>query len=144
LDIKFTIAEFGSSLHQQSIVLRDQLLRKPLGLRFNDLELAEEIDQFHLVATVDDIVVGVTLLKVIDQGCTKIRQFAVNDNLQGQGIGKKLLYFAESIAQEKGFTHVELHARKSAADFYEKYKYQIVGDPFEEVGMPHFRMVKSL
>lgn len=36
-----------------------------------------------------------------------------------------------------------LHARDSALDFYLSLGYSIVGDPFEEVGIPHHRMEKS-
>jgi predicted GNAT family N-acyltransferase len=37
-----------------------------------------------------------------------------------------------------------MHARKSAAAFYEKLGYQIIGDAFEEVTIPHYEMQKNL
>jgi predicted GNAT family N-acyltransferase len=144
LNLTFTIAEFGGDLHQQSIVLRDQVLRKPLGLRFTDIELAQEIDQQHLVATVDGIVVAVTLLVNQSDQVFKLRQFAVNENLQGQGIGKKLLHFVENTAIDQGKKSIELHAREVAAKFYAQYEYVVVGEPFTEVGLPHFKMRKKL
>lgn len=144
MNLTFTIAEFGSDLHQQSIVLRDQVLRKPLGLKFTDIELAKEIDQMHLVGTVDGIVVAVTLLVPLDDASFKLRQFAVNDNLQGQGIGKKLLHFAESTAADHGKQSIVLHAREMASQFYGQYGYAIQGDAFTEVGLPHFKMRKNL
>jgi predicted GNAT family N-acyltransferase len=39
---------------------------------------------------------------------------------------------------------IELHARANAVNFYAKYAYRIVGDEFEEVGIPHFKMIKRL
>ena len=144
MNLTFTIAEFGSDLHQHSIVLRDHLLRKPLGLKFTDIELAEEIDQIHLVALIDGIVVGVTLLKGVDDNTMKLRQFAVNDNLQGKGIGKKLLHFAEEVAKDMGKESMELHAREKASFFYGKLGYSSFGDVFEEVGIAHYKMTKSL
>ena len=144
MNLKFTIAEFGGDLHQQSIVLRDQVLRKPLGLKFTDIELALEMEQLHLVGTVDGIVVAVTLLVSQADQVMKLRQFAVNENLQGQGIGKQLLHFAENTAMDQGMQTIELHAREVAAKFYAQYDYIIQGKSFIEVGLPHFKMRKVL
>lgn len=144
MNLKFTIAEFGGDLHQQSIVLRDQVLRKPLGLKFTDIELALEMEQLHLVGTVDGIVVAVTLLVGQADQVMKLRQFAVNENLQGQGIGKQLLHFAENTAIDQGMQTIELHAREVAAKFYAQYDYIIQGKSFIEVGLPHFKMRKVL
>ena len=37
-----------------------------------------------------------------------------------------------------------LHARQVAVPFYERLGYSIVGEPFEEVSIPHFKMEKGL
>jgi predicted GNAT family N-acyltransferase len=37
-----------------------------------------------------------------------------------------------------------LHARKYAAAFYTVMDYQVVGDEFTEVGIPHFMMEKEI
>jgi predicted GNAT family N-acyltransferase len=37
-----------------------------------------------------------------------------------------------------------MHARKSAVGFYEKLGYEIEGDEFEEVTIPHYEMQKTL
>jgi predicted GNAT family N-acyltransferase len=37
-----------------------------------------------------------------------------------------------------------MHARKTAVGFYEKFGYQVSGNVFEEVTLPHFVMEKDL
>lgn len=142
--LNFQIADFGSELYQESVSLRTAVLRTPLGLTFSKEYLSSEKDQLHLVACEDKKVCGVALLQTIDEEVCKLRQFAVEENLQGKGIGKQLLQFFEEIAAKNGFSQVSLHARKSACLFYEKRGYQAQGELFKEVGIDHYKMIKNL
>ena len=49
---------------------------------------------------------------------------AVVSGLQGKGIGKVLLQFAENIARDRGYKKIMMHARKTAVGFYEKSGYK--------------------
>ena len=50
------------------------------------------------------------------------------------------MQFAENIARDRGFKKIIMHARKSAAGFYEKLGYQVCSSEFEEVTLPHYEM----
>jgi len=139
-----TIAEFGSDLHQKSVFLRHDLLRKPLGLKFTDIELVNENNQYHLVLIMDEQVIGTALLLPIDESIAKMRQFAIATALQGRGLGKKLVNYAEEFALKQGFSEIQLHAREEACAFYEVCGYSTVGEQFLEVGIPHYKMTKKL
>jgi predicted GNAT family N-acyltransferase len=54
-----------------------------------------------------------------------------------------MVLLSEAKAIEMGKQKMVLHARDSAIDFYLLLGYKIVGDPFEEVGIPHHRMEKA-
>ncbi len=110
---------------------------------FSKEELAKEKSQYHLVALHREQVIGVCLLNPCSQDEVKLRQFAIASAYQSRGIGKKLLHFAEKIAHSRGFRRIVLHARKEAMGFYLKETYQTVGGEFEEVGIPHFKMIKE-
>jgi GNAT superfamily N-acetyltransferase len=69
---------------------------------------------------------------------------AVGSALQGKGIGRVLMNFAENIARDRKYTRLTMHARKSAVGFYEKSSYRICSDEFTEVTIPHFVMEKEL
>lgn len=84
------------------------------------------------------------VLSVMKNG--KIAQFrgmAVSERLQGLGIGKKLIVFAEDILKTEKITKIWLNAREKAVPFYEKCGYKIEGEIFiiKPIGF-HYLMTK--
>ena len=69
---------------------------------------------------------------------------AVLNDLQGKGIGKALMQFAENLARDRGYKKITMHARQNALGFYEKMGYKKVGKEFQEITIPHFVMEKEL
>jgi len=136
--------EFNSAEYNQSIELRDKILRKPLGMVYTTDFLAAEKDQYHIAAFDNEKIVGVLLLKKIDEQTLQMRQVAVDDTLQGKGIGRQMVEFCEKFSKEKGFAKIILHARKVAVGFYLKLDYKITTDEFMEIGIPHYEMTKIL
>ena len=138
------IIQHGSKEYQEAVALRDDVLRKPLGLAYTKEQLQQEKDSYHLTCRVDNILVACLILKPQDPDSLQMRQFAVHTEYQGQGYGRQLAKFAEDFAKEKGFKEIFLHSRQVALSFYEKLGYQKEGKPFTEVTIPHYRMRKSL
>ncbi len=126
------------------VKLRMDILRQPLGLSFTDEELAREKEDILIGAFDDDDLLACCLLTRADNNSVRLRQMAVQNNLQGKGIGASMMNFAETEARDKGFKKMVMHARKTALGFYEKLGYSVVGDEFTEVTIPHFVMEKSL
>ena len=73
----------------------------------------------------------------------KMRQVAVANKYRRNKVGARMVALAEAKAIEMGKQKMVLHARDSALDFYLSLGYYIVGDQFEEVGIPHHRMEKA-
>ena len=71
----------------------------------------------------------------------QLRGMATLPEVRGAGFGRALLNACVAAAQEKGATILWCNARTSAADFYAKNGWRIVGAEFDiqTVG-PHFRM----
>ena len=123
--------------------MREEVLRKPLGLSLKDEDLSGEKEEITLAALEEAEVVGCALLRLLPNGKARLRQMAVAHDWQGKGIGKALLEAAETIAIEKDALFIELHARETAIGFYENAGYHPSGEPFEEVGIPHIKMEKT-
>lgn len=135
---------FASPQYDETIDLRHRLLRAPLGLEFKEKDLAEEWDSIHLGYYDSNWnLMACLVLKPVSERILKMRQVAVDDQIQSKGIGTALVKESEKIAIQKGFTGFELNARETAVNFYLKMNYQKVGDRFEEVNIPHFRMEKN-
>jgi ribosomal protein S18 acetylase RimI-like enzyme len=137
--------QFGSQKYHKSIKLRYKILREPLGLSYTSGNLAEEKNQFHLgISDEENNILAIILLKKLGNGRIKMRQFAVDDKLQRKGLGTKLVRFSEQFARDRGFSKIELNARQSAVAFYKKLDYRIVSEEFIEVGIPHYKMEKTI
>ncbi len=126
------------------VKLRMDILRQPLGLSFTEDELAREKEDILIGAFDDDDLLACCLLTRSGNNSVRLRQMAVQNNLQGKGIGASMMNFAETVARDKGFKKMVMHARKTALGFYEKLGYSVVGDEFTEVTIPHFVMEKNL
>jgi len=138
------IIDHGSKQYQQMVKLRDDILRKPLGLSFTPEELEKEKDHLLIGAYEDDSLLACCMLVEENPDTVRLRQMAVLNNLQGKGIGKALMIFAENLARDRGYKKISMHARKNAIGFYEKMGYVRLGDEFEEITIPHYLMEKKL
>jgi predicted GNAT family N-acyltransferase len=136
--------DHGSKEYLQMVKLRNEVLRQPLGLSFTPEELAKEKEDILIGAFDDDQMLACCILSKIENNCLRLRQMAVQNNLQGKGIGASMLNFAEILARDKGYKKLIMHSRETAVGFYEKLGYKIVGDKFMEVTIPHYVMEKKL
>jgi predicted GNAT family N-acyltransferase len=138
--------DHGTREYDQMIHLRYEMLRKPLGLKFSDDELQNEKSDVLIGAFEedDDKLLGCCLLTKVDDKTVRLRQMAVPNSLQGKGIGRALMIFAENIARDLGYRKLIMHARKTALGFYGKLGYNVAGEEFLEVTIPHFVMEKIL
>ena len=126
------------------VQLRNEILRKPLGLSFDSQELDKEKEDILMGAFEDDRLLGCCLMTKMDAKTLRLRQMAVPNNMQGKGVGRALMIFAENIARDLGFSKLCMHARTTAVGFYQKLGYHTSGDEFVEVTIPHYIMEKDL
>ncbi len=138
------IIDHGTAEYQQMVKLRDDILRRPLGLVFTTQELEEEKDNMFIGAFDDDRILGCCMLVEENPTTVKLRQMAVLNDLQGKGIGRALMNFAENLARDRGYKFITMHARKNAIGFYEKMGYKVSSPEFTEVTIPHYAMEKKL
>ena len=137
---------YASWDHEEELILRNAVLRKPLGLNLYEQDLTLEKDYFRIAAFLkkDNSIAGSLLLVPIDDRIIQMKQMAVKESLQTMGIGREIISFAETFIEDRGYNEIILNARKNALDFYLKMGYQVRGEEFVEVGIPHFKMVKKI
>jgi GNAT superfamily N-acetyltransferase len=138
------ILDHGSPEYRQMVKLRDDILRKPLGLGFSPEELDKEKDNMLIAAFEDEDMLGCCMLVEESPQTVRLRQMAVLNDLQGKGIGRALMGFAENLARDRGYKTISMHARKNTIGFYEKMGYKVAGDEFMEITIPHYIMEKKL
>jgi predicted GNAT family N-acyltransferase len=141
--IEFREYRHRSADYEAALELRMSILRGPLGLTFDPTDLEKEASEIHLGAFDGEHLVA-TLTLTPHGNRVKMRQVAVSSEHQGEGIGSQLVTFSESHARALGFEEMILHARETAVPFYLRLGYEVVGEPFIEVTIPHRAMQRRL
>lgn len=141
---QFVEIEYGSLLYEAELELRNRLLRIPLGLDIQSDDLAAEQDYRHFGMLQEDVLVACLVVVPRAPGQVQLRQVAVEEHLQGQGIGRELMLEVEAVLAKSGIASLVLNSRDTVVGFYRKLGYEPVGEGFVEVGIPHQRMEKRL
>ena len=137
--------EFATPEYDEAVALRYEVLRRPLGLLYTPEQLAGEWDNIHIAAfNTAGRIVGYLNLTIVNVEEVKMRQVAVAPADQGKGIGIAMVAYSEDLAKALNFKEITLHARKTAVAFYLRQGYDMLGDAFEEVSLPHFKMKKAI
>ena len=135
---------FGSRDYRDSLRLREEVLRKPLGLPMRPEDTEGEGSSFHLGVFEGERLVGSLILEPVDETTLRMRQVAVEPATQGKGAGSDLMAFAEKFARETGCRTIVAHVRQEYFQFYVKRGYGVRGGPFIEVTIPHYAVAKQL
>ena len=126
-------------------LFRWKILRKPLGKSIESLKDSFEDKSFHLIAIKESKIIACGRLHFNSKLEAQVRYMAVEEHLQGQGIGKKILEILEYKAKENNVTHVVLNARDHVIKFYENSGYRILKKyNGSDTGIPHTTMRKKL
>ncbi|WP_108649392.1 GNAT family N-acetyltransferase [Dongshaea marina] len=133
--------QLNDPLYQQERELRNRILLRPIGIADFGWEMNDHCSA-HFVAIKNQQAVGCVLLiqEQADSKQARLSQMAVDTPLQGEGIGQKLVHLLLNYATEQGLERVTCHARDNAVNFYKKLGFEVIGDPFVEVGITHYLM----
>lgn len=132
--MQIVLTQVGGPYYEETVRLRQRILRDPLGLV---LDTSGDAARLFFVAIDDGKVVGTVALEE-----NRLRAMAVDG--ASRGVGRVLVARLEEEARARGLTRIDLHARITARGFYAKLGYTEHGDIFTEVTIPHIAMYKSL
>jgi amino-acid N-acetyltransferase len=107
-----------SGIYQQVRVFAD----RGLMIRRSLAEIYESIREFFVAVDDDNQVVGCVALHVFWEDLSEIRCLAVSEQLQGMGIGRRLLDACWDLARELEITSV--FALTNATGFFERCGYR--------------------
>ena len=108
------IIEHGTPDFQKMVKLREDILGKPLGLGFTTNELEQEKSNILIGAFEDEDILGCCMLVEENPEIVRLRQMAVLNDLQGKGIGRAIMHFAENIARDRGYSICLLYTSDAA------------------------------
>lgn len=138
--------EYGTKAYREMVELRHRVLRAPLGMNFTPEFLAQDKSDFLLGAYENDKLIACLILTYREDKTVQMRQVAVDFSHHRRGVGRQLVKLAEQEIKRQSppVPQIFLNARESAVPFYKSLGYKEEGEPFEEVTLMHFRMIKNL
>jgi predicted GNAT family N-acyltransferase len=98
----------------------------------------------HFVAYDEGRAIGAARLREVGPGTGKVERVAVRESRRGDGWGERIMAAVETVARERGFHTLVLHAQTHVEGFYAALDYETVSDEFEDAGIPHVEMEKRL
>ncbi|RQO36955.1 4-hydroxybenzoyl-CoA thioesterase [Variovorax sp. KBW07] len=129
----------GAGALRRAVFIEEQNIPKELEWDAHDAVV------LHAVARnrVGQVIATGRLLPAED-GVSHIGRVAVHRNLRGGGHGAAVMKALEEAAHARGDRVVALNAQRSAESFYARLGYLPQGDGFEEAGIPHIEMRRTL
>jgi YbgC/YbaW family acyl-CoA thioester hydrolase len=126
------------------------MVRQEVFIQEQKIPMAEEWDEADAVAlhAVAWNRLGAPLatgrLLPAEQQTGRIGRMAVTRTLRGSGVGQKVLQHLVQAAQQRQDKQLLLHAQEQVQSFYARHGFVAQGDVFDEVGIAHIAMVKTL
>ena len=128
-----------TSAEKSSVIsIRKDVFIKGMNIP-KSLEIDDNEDDAHYVlAYLGNTPVGTARWRRTDAGI-KFERFAVLDGFRLLGIGRKMTKFI--LSQIPKGEHIYLNSQNTAIEFYKNIGFKSVGPMFEEVGIPHQKMI---
>ncbi|WP_068774487.1 GNAT family N-acetyltransferase [Paenibacillus sp. FJAT-26967] len=128
-------------IRKEVFVIEQQV---PVDLEIDEID-ASPASGYHVLIREDNQGVAAARWKDYGEGRAKLQRIAVRKLFRGTGLGSKLVSGMELHAKELGFREAVLDAQCQAESFYAKMGYKTISEePFDDAGIPHVRMIKSL
>ncbi len=132
-------------LEQDAASVRTEVFVQEQGIsREDEWDEADKTALHAVVYNRMDMPLATGRLLVAAPGVGKIGRMAAKRVLRGSQLGRQVLDALTARAKERGDREVVLHAQTSAAGFYAKSGFVPRGEPFDEVGITHIEMLKTL
>ena len=142
-NVFFKIISHGTPEYQSVVVLREDILLKPLGLSFSIDVLKKEKGHIHIAGFKGNEIIATIALAPKGEEC-KMKRVVVKTDMQYSGLGSKMIVFFEKYAKARGFKSIYCHARDSAVQFYLKHNYVTEGNYFYIDTIKHLLMRKVI
>jgi YbgC/YbaW family acyl-CoA thioester hydrolase len=132
-------------LERDAAAVRTEVFVQEQGIaREDEWDEADKTALHAVVYNRMDMPLATGRLLIAAPGVGKIGRMAAKRVLRGGHLGLQVLNALTEQARLRGDREVLLHAQTSAAGFYAKSGFEQRGQPFDEVGIAHVEMFKTL
>lgn len=138
--------KYGSKQYEQTVLLRDKVMRQPLGLSMKNEDLSSEQQATILAVFDSDSILGTGIYFFEGESTIKVNFVCVDTALQKNGVGRIIIKEIEKRALRKGIKKIYLEARLTALNFYKKLGFIESGEIYlmKTAPIEHIYMEKIL
>lgn len=129
----------GASALRRAVFIEEQNIPEQMEWDAHDAVVLHAVARNRLGQ-----VIATGRLLAAEEGVSHIGRMAVHRNLRSGGHGAAVMKVLEEAAQARGDREVALNAQRSAERFYARLGYAPHGDGFDEAGIPHIEMRRTL
>lgn len=134
----------SNPIYNDSLAIRKDVFIKEQHIS-PAIEISDEDNSYHFVIySKENEPMATCRLKQLDSKTFKLQRFAVRCSYRKKAIGTMLIQAVEAFTIKTGASDIVLSAQEHALPFYLKQGYDLTGQPFEEIGIPHYPLSKSL
>lgn len=142
--IKFRFITPDDPEYPQELMLRWEVLLKPLGLPPGKEQPSEETESLHLIAFEKKKMIGCILFHPEGEIKGRVHQMALSEEYRGRGFGRKMLHTLEQALVSRGIKEVCLLAPADKIAFYSRVGFASEGDLKKDKGVFWQMMKKNL
>ncbi|QPV63066.1 GNAT family N-acetyltransferase [Halosimplex litoreum] len=134
----------GEDDREAALTVRRAVFIEEQGVS-EDVEMdGKEDEAVHFVAVDGGDPIGTARLREVESGVGKVERVAVVADRRDEGVGRDLMERLEAEAADRGLDRLVMHAQTRVEEFYARLGYERTSDVFEEAGIDHVEMERSL
>jgi predicted GNAT family N-acyltransferase len=119
-------------------------IRKKVFIEEQNVPKDIELDEFdenaeHFIAYLEDKPIGCSRVRFND--LVKLERIAIIKEHRNKGYGTFLTGFMIKYCKQKNSNGILIHSQVYVEDFYKKFGFKIIDEPFYEAGIEHVKMV---
>jgi len=142
--MKFKWITHKSPEYPATLMLRWEVLAKPLGIPPEREVDSQEQESLHLIAIDKKKLVGCICFHPDSKTEGKIFEMAVSEEYQGQSFGRQFIHTLEKMLVQKGISSVYLFAPEETESFYSLMGYSPEEETIRQRGITQKKMKKAL
>ena len=103
----------------------------------------KDVEATHLIALDGSEVVG-TMRILIEGEKSLFQRLAILPDYRKNGYGYGLMSYAINLMKEQGIKEIIGHSQEYIVGLYKKLGFEVIGNPYTEVGIPHISIRMEL
>lgn len=135
--------QLSSQVYRDCLVIREDVFVREQNVPI-DLEIEGEEGPMYYCGYFDNQAVSCARVKIESNGAWHVQRVATMQAFRKKGFSSQILKAIIADAKRKNVKEINLGAQDQAQEFYLKLGFKVVGEGFEDAGMPHHKMVMNL